>query len=823
MNSHYRPCRLPVFLVVLSLCAQASATAPAHAADASSDAAVIRGGFAAAGGLSTAGPYAAMLVYDLPIASPTPPDDEAAPATAPAARARRKSPTQPKTPPASDLRQSPPVAAALDAPRRLVLATRQGGRWQHAEIARANRINGPVCPKETTPGPILAWTQRQGTQWELCVYRDGKARTIASAGQVLRRPLIALSAGNGLIAGCETDNDQGEPVITLYDETGTRILHISGRHGRLAAFPAGLCLLAERDTANAIWLEATVIKDGKPQPPVTIRGPRDYTFNADLAVDTASGAAFIVAECAVAFGAHCQLGLDRELRAWLLAPGASEARPYPAPDRALLPIARRAFRTGMGVSTENTPPIRPIILCVGGRPLVAFREFRCRTTKDFGWDVYLTRSTGQAWSAPVRLTEQVGSADTGYALLPDGAGFLGIFPELENAGRSSPSYAHRVALVNIPADHGLPVPPIPEGQRDAVWRTPQRFLDIAPAPPALPSAPAGLTLLWGDLHAHTVYSKCVPAANGMPDEMIRYERDVLKLDVISLLEHTNFMSPAENLWNFDHLETEAGGRIVLYGTEPSIHPGRHTNIYAASRGAFDRICALFQAKNGGQRAASYRTLLEALPPGETVALRHFHGGVAADDAESATSFEPRLEVAMEAMQGRGNNLLGKDGKAGFPAIYLNHNFKIGLVGGSDHFRETEAANRYCLTGFWVREHSAAGVWEALRNRRTLAVSNAKVAIWATLEGKGIGEEVAAAGPLRFQVALAAARPIRRVTLIRDGELLPWTAVGAKTTMLTLEDKTAAPGRHWYVVTAEADSAYPQSAIAHASPIFVTIK
>ena len=142
---------------------------------------------------------------------------------------------------------------------------------------------------------------------------------------------------------------------------------------------------------------------------------------------------------------------------------------------------------------------------------------------------------------------------------------------------------------------------------------------------------------------------------------------------------------------------------------------------------------------------------------------------------------------------------------------------------SDHFRETEAVNRYCLTGFWVRERSEAGIWDALRNRRTLAVSNAKVAIWATLEGKGIGEEVAAAGPLRFQVALAAARPIRRVTLIRDGEVLPWTAVGAKKAALTLEDKTSAPGRHWYVVTAEADSAYPQPAIAHASPIFVRVK
>ena len=60
-------------------------------------------------------------------------------------------------------------------------------------------------------------------------------------------------------------------------------------------------------------------------------------------------------------------------------------------------------------------------------------------------------------------------------------------------------------------------------------------------------------------------------------------------------------------------------------------------------------------------------------------------------------------------------------------------------------------------------------------------------------------------------------------LTRDGVVLPWTAVGAKNAALTLEDKTSVPGRHWYVVTAEADSAYPEPAIAHASPILVRVK
>jgi len=96
------------------------------------------------------------------------------------------------------------------------------------------------------------------------------------------------------------------------------------------------------------------------------------------------------------------------------------------------------------------------------------------------------------------------------------------------------------------------------------------------------------------------------------------------------------MSLAEDLWVFDRLEAEAGGHIFLYGTEPGLLPGRHTNIYATSRGAFDRLCSLFRVQGGSDRAAACRALWEAFPAGQTVALRHFHGGTAVDDAESAT-------------------------------------------------------------------------------------------------------------------------------------------------------------------------------------------
>jgi hypothetical protein len=267
---------------VIALAAITPAAPPAHATDTPADPTVIWGGFSAAGGRSAAGPYAAVLLYDLPDASPS--SIKAASAPTASVRTRRATAALPPDPQPSDSRESHQVAAALGGPHRLVLATRVAGQWQQVEVARADRIDGPVCPKETTSRPVLAWTQRRGTQWELCVYRDGKTNIIASASRLLRCPLVAFSTGNGLIAGCESDDDTGEAVIVLYDETGARILSVPGRHGRLAACPTGLFLLAERATADAIWLEVTAIKNGQPRSPVVVRGPRDYTFNADLSV-----------------------------------------------------------------------------------------------------------------------------------------------------------------------------------------------------------------------------------------------------------------------------------------------------------------------------------------------------------------------------------------------------------------------------------------------------------------------------------------------------------------------------------------------------------
>ena len=95
---------------------------------------------------------------------------------------------------------------------------------------------------------------------------------------------------------------------------------------------------------------------------------------------------------------------------------------------------------------------------------------------------------------------------------------------------------------------------------------------------------------------------------------------------------------------------------------------------------------------------------------------------------------------------------------------------------------------------------------------------------AKIDNAVIGSEVSVSKKVKIKTQLSSPLNIRRVCLVRDGEYLNWVKVDAKQISLDLTDIDPIPGRHWYMVTAEADSQYPDPPVlGHASPFFVNIK
>ncbi len=676
------------------------------------------------------------------------------------------------------------------------------------QLARAERILGPATPRESTEAPTVVWIERESGQWSLKRFDGTKTHTVLRPKQRMRRPAVAARE-RAVVIACEVEGPN--TTVQLFSTAGAPLAQIEGQRPRLATDGRRLFVLVERATSDSITTHLVELDERmRTVRELSVPARNDYTWKGDLQYNRATGAVNVAVESCGAFGEHEQLSLARDLYCWTLSRGESNFKPLLDENRV--------------PADCNSSAIEPRLFALDGGIQVAYRQYRVSKVRGtFGWDVWLASIKNNRWDSLNRVTANYGTADTGYDILEDGGRSIGVFPCRSHftGGHITARYWTEVVDIGSPEPRPLPAQPIRTRCETVEGR---RQICLEPEP--LKNAPHGFQLIWADLHRHTTYSTCQPATNGLPEEHLRFVRDVLGCQVITLTEHGHHMTAAESTYIQDRVEEYAGDKgIVLYADEPNPEPGRHTNFYTTKREIFEQLRTIFMS-HGRARADVYRHIRQALPKRSVLAISHFHGKPLPGEAMKAL-YDPEIDVAMEAMQIRSNVMLDLHRESSgllFPNDCLDLGLKFGLVGGTDHtFALDKRLNHYCLTGLWVRDATAEGVVEALRSRRTVAMSNGKLAIWATLNGLAMGSEVVVAGGVHVKTELSCHRKIKRVGLMRNGALLQWIAVGKTHASLTLSDPEPPTGQHWYVVTAEMETAYPTSGIGHASPFFVTVR
>ncbi|MHC4249546.1 MAG: hypothetical protein ACYS9X_10510, partial [Planctomycetota bacterium] len=256
------------------------------------------------------------------------------------------------------------AAACVGRLRRIVLAEPGGDGLALREIASAERVDGPACPRERVPSPVLAWTERKADGWEFVLYRDGNARTVLRRNGILRYPQVAM-LNDGPVMACERDGASGGTEVVVFGEDGSILLREPGRNPKLVAAGASILLVTELATTNSVALRLVRIEGGEIASEAELR-EGDYLINASLAWSETGGEAFIAAESTPAFGYGSQMGLHRTVHVWRWR-GDGEPTLVSSEANGALPVERRAFKS---LGPEDLPPIQPYVFVEDGKPVV---------------------------------------------------------------------------------------------------------------------------------------------------------------------------------------------------------------------------------------------------------------------------------------------------------------------------------------------------------------------------------------------------------------------------------------------------------------------
>lgn len=717
------------------------------------------------------------------------------------------------------------------------------------ELAVADCIRGPAAPDGDAGSETLAWTERQNGRWSLVMYSAGQKHELKRTESVLRQPNVALTDVGPYV--CCQEMGETPLVVRLFDEGGTEIHTTTGRQPVITGMRDRLALLVEKPGPNTCDLQLTVLSNSEVERRVDLPQSWDLHMNASMAYDPEAQRLWIVHEAAPGWGLTDELCSHRDICLWQYDLTTGELRRGPATGNGRIPLPM--------VSSFNLqkPWIRPQVFVRKGQPEVVCRRYRFDEDwpRPFGWDVYLTRMTGNQWGRPARITPDSGPGDGQYRILPAGEEKLWMFvpctldarhapPEMDLGGRTN---AFRVDILQCDARTSLGETDLSTepGHYAGTYSVRQGVRDAALKPPEL-EADAPMHLVWADMHQHSAYSRCQAPVDGFPEENLRFQRDVLGCRVFTFGEHSNWFGPGLLRRFMDTIEAEAGDDgIVIYGSEPG-GTGHDTNYYALSREHYVRMLDLFRGLDSPHHRDKMQAIRQNFAPREIAVIRHYHGqkqesidrkfegnnhpgpwGI--DNPRCPETFEPRVEPAMEAMQVRGNVMLesGKNVMGGeahlprFPSNFLNAGHQLGLVGGSDHNRGA-GRNHFALTGFWVDEITAEAVWDALWERRTVACSNGKIAVWTTCGDAAIGEKTTVTGDVSLQVHATCASGLERAYLIKDGRPQNAVDLSGKRAHVEVKDANPSAGPHWYCVTVEGKCPFDRyrPIVAHASPLFI---
>ena len=293
------------------------------------------------------------------------------------------------------------------------------------------------------------------------------------------------------------------------------------------------------------------------------------------------------------------------------------------------------------------------------------------------------------------------------------------------------------------------------------------------------------TMYWADTHCHSNVS---PDAEGEPDELIHFARDIAGLDAVCLLDNDYYPFKALTIQEWKrHGElaaryTKEDEFVVFSGWEFTYHRSDLLNDMNHRTVMYPRAGGKLFRRHDPESDTD-KKLLEKLE--KTCAIVYPHH-------VTYEIINPEIDRNVEITSSWRICMAECD----FTIKQLLAGKKFGFIGSSDSHRANPGMG-CAWTGIYAEALTPESLAEAYRARRLVATQGFPIYIDFRVAGTFIGQEtVASMSKIDIIVDIKASEKMERVRLIRDGECLHKYSPGSRELKVNLSDQPE-KGEHFY--------------------------
>ena len=452
---------------------------------------------------------------------------------------------------------------------------------------------------------------------------------------------------------------------------------------------------------------------------------------------------------------------------------------------------------GLDVVPSGLPRL---VATADGGLVVAYRVHRKLPLMTYYWEVATQVLTTEGWQPPATFSGTDGTLEeVSVAPAPGGAVFAAqTDARLDGAlnwtegfgGRECPYLMEHQGSVIWHGVHGVgtivtaetptagPVPPLAASDSAAGISSDHRLEARRWVPRNAPEryvAEVGgrrFTLYWGDLHRHSLVSRCTAGDEPSLEDFYRYAWDVCEYDFWAVTDHAENSSEYQ-WWTIQKIADlfHVDDRFVpLYGFEWTSADTGHQNVIY---GDVERGAPIFSAfAEGSTDPAGLWEGLAQHPDYPAITIPHHPGSAMVHN--DWDYHDPRYSRLVEVFQAcRGNyeaegafRQYSDATMAGtFVVDGLLRGHRFGLIASSDH------GHGASYVGAFSESLDRGAIFDALHARRTFAATTRDVVIDLRMGEAFLGEEVTTDGPREFTVVAEGYTEVARVDLLRNGDVV----------------------------------------------------